>query len=204
MREKIRWIGIVLVFVLQSGCHYHFSGEDSEQPVQTISVSRIPGDEMGKLNAAIVRALSRDPRFEFRQQSGTLTLEVNIVSDDDDRIGYRYDRSPSSGRRRKNIVGIENRRLSTVEVRVIHEPTEEVLLGPIRVKGRADYDYIDPNSIRDLTFTNAAGVTQTVMNFSLGQLDSVEGAHDDAGDPVYEQIAQVIVAGLAQLDIRGS
>lgn len=177
-------------------CGYRFQEDKSTEKVVTISIPYIKGDIEGQLNMELVRVLSSDPHFEYRQNGGMVVLEVAVVNDDDERIGYRYDRNPSTGHRRQNIVGTENRRNLTVEVKLIDSYTEEVIIGPVHVKARADYDYIDSNSIRDLTFTNSAGRTQTVINFSLGQLDSTEGAHDDAAVPIYRQLAQKIVDGI--------
>ncbi len=178
------------------GCGYRFEEKQSEEERVTISIPYIKGDNEGRLNTELVRVLSEDPHFEYRQNGGMVTLEVLIINDGDDRIGYRYDRNPSSGKRRKNIVATENRRHMTAEVKLIDAYTQEVLIGPVHVKARADYDYVDSNSVRDLTFTNSSGATETIIDFSLGQLDSIEGAHDDAGTPIYRTLAQKILDGL--------
>lgn len=190
----MRWL-ICLLF-LAASCGYHFQNENIKDGPVTISVPYIRGDIEGQLNAEIIRLLSNDPHFECRQNAAMVTLQVAVVNDGNDRIGYRYDRNPSTGKRRKNIVGIENRRHLTVEVKLIDSYTDKVLIGPVHVKARADYDYIDPNSVRDLTFTNSKGKTEPVIDFSLGQLDSVEGAHDDTAVFLYRQLAQKIVDGL--------
>lgn len=195
MRSKVffcLWMGGLLL----TGCRYHFQEPMISDHPTTISVLPIAGDDKDYLNAALVRELAKVPHLEYRQRGGVLQLQVAMVDDDHHRIGYRYDYSPYTGHRRKNIVGIENRRELTVAVKLIDTATDEVLLGPIRVQGTAEYDYIDPDSVRDLTFTNSSGQTQTVINFSLGQLDSAEGAHDDAGVVIYEQLAKTIVSGV--------
>lgn len=185
-----------LLILLSSSCGYRFPEERlSEEPV-TISVPYIKGDVEGQLNTELVRILAQDPRFDYRQKGGTLTLEVAVISDGNERVGYRYDRSPSSGKRRQNIIGTENRRTLNVEVKLIDSRTQEVLIGPVHVKGEAEYDYIDSDSIRDLTFENAHGAMQTIMTFSMGQLDSVEGAHDATASSIYRQLAEKIVDGL--------
>ncbi len=178
------------------GCGYRFQDEKPPEGPVTINVPYIRGDIEGQLNTELTRILSNDPHFELRQNGGMVVLEVAIINDGNERIGYRYDRNPSSGKRRKNIVGTENRRNVTAEVKLIDSYTQETIIGPVHVKARADYDYVDSNSVRDLTFTNSAGTTQTVINFSLGQLDAIEGAHDDAVGPIYRQLAQKIVDGI--------
>ncbi len=178
------------------GCGYRFQDEKlSEGPV-TITVPYIRGDIEGQLNTELARILSSDPHFELRQNGGKVTLEVAVINDGNERIGYRYDRNPSSGKRRQNIIATESRRNLTVEVKLIDSYTHETIIGPVQVKARADYDYVDSNSVRDLTFTNSGGAAQTVIDFSLGQLDAIEGAHDDAAIPIYRQLAHKIVDGI--------
>jgi hypothetical protein len=64
------------------------------------------------------------------------------------------------------------------------------------VKGLSEYDYVDSNSILDLTFSNPTGKPETVLDFSLGQLDSIEGAHDDSAIDSYRHLTLQIVEGL--------
>jgi len=71
-----------------------------------------------------------------------------------------------------------------------------VVIGPIFVKADSDYDYYDPESIRDLSFVTNQGYRIATINFSLGQLDSIEGAVDDVAVPVYHSLAQKIVDGI--------
>ncbi len=192
----MRLIVIIPFLTLVMGCGYRFQDKRPDDGPVSISIPYIKGDVEGQLNTELARILSNDPHFDYVQNGGMVQLEVVVVSDGDERIGYRYDRDPNSGKRRVNIVGTENRRNLIVDVKLIDAYSQEVLIGPIQVKGRADYDYVDSNSIRDLTFTNSKGLTQTVINFSMGQLDSIEVAHDDAFTPIYRQIAQKIVDGI--------
>ncbi|MBI3236663.1 MAG: hypothetical protein HYZ48_03045 [Chlamydiales bacterium] len=195
-RKTINLLILFFSFQLLTACGYRFEDKDSADGPVTISVPYIKGDVEGRLNGELIRLLSADPRFEYRQNGGTVRLEASVIDDANERIGYRYDRNPSSGRRRKNIVATENRRILTVEVKLIDSYTGEALIGPLHVKARADYDYVDPNSVRDLTFTNSEGESEKVLNFSLGQLDSIEGAHDDTAPALYRQLAHKIVEGL--------
>ena len=183
---------VIPLLLLLFGCGYH-TKEDEEM---TISVPFIKGDGDGRLTSEIIRAISATGYFEFRKNNGNRELQVAILSDGDDRIGYRYDRNPTNGELRKNIIGTENRETITVEVKLIDTYTQEIVLGPEVITASADYDYVDSNSIRDLTFIQPNGHPTTIINFSLGQLDSIEGAHDDAQMPIFRKLAQRIVDGL--------
>jgi hypothetical protein len=182
--------------LLECGCGYHFDGGEAERGTVTISVPYIKGDLEGHLNAQLVRALSTSGHFDCVQNGGELILEASITGDGDERIGFRFDRNPQSGELRDNIIGTENRRTIIAVVTLIDTSTHTAVLGPQTVKADADYDYVDSNSIRDLTFITDRGIPEKVLDFSLGQLDSVDGAHDDASTVIYRHLAQKIVDGL--------
>jgi hypothetical protein len=52
------------------------------------------------------------------------------------------------------------------------------------------------NTLKELAFHDAQGKRKKTINFSLGQLDSVEGAQDAVLTPIYRQLAQKIAAVL--------
>lgn len=187
---------LTLCLLLASGCGYHFDGGEIEGKTVTISVPYIKGDLEGHLNTELVRALSNSGHFDCVQNGGELLLEVSMTGDGDDRIGYRFDRNPESGQLRDNIIGTENRRTIMALVTLIETSTHATLLGPQTIKAHADYDYVDSNSIRDLTFVTKETGPEKVLDFSLGQLDSVDGAHDDTSTRIYRGLAQQIVNGL--------
>lgn len=193
----IRIVSSVLAILMLACCGYRFEGSDAESsgPV-SISVPYIKGDPEGMLGAELVKALSCCGQFDCVQTGGMLSLEAAIIAEGDDRIGYRFDRNPTSGHRRDNIVGTENRFTVSAEVKLVDTYSNQILIGPIVIKAHADYDYVDSNSIRDLTFFTPDGKAEKVLDFSLGQLDSVEGAHDDAYAVIYKHLAQKIVDGV--------
>jgi hypothetical protein len=187
---------LLLLAILLVGCGYHFESFEPQGNAVTISVPYIKNDPEGKLGAEIIQALASSGQFDCVQTGGVLSLEVAILAEGDERIGYRFDRNPTSGKLRDNIVGTENRLTASAEVKLIDTYTNETVMGPQVVKAYADYDYVDSNSVRDLTFLTPEGKWQKVLDFSLGQLDSVEGAHDDARAVIYRHLAQKIVNGI--------
>jgi hypothetical protein len=184
------------ITLIIAGCGYRFDGGELAGRAVTISVPFIKGDLAGHLNTELVQALSNSGFFDCVQNGGELLLEVTIIGDGDDRIGFRFDRNPQTGELRDNIVGTENRRTILATVTLIETSTHATVLGPQTVKVHADYDYVDSNSIRDLTFITPETRPQKVLDFSLGQLNSLQGAHDDAAMPIYRRLAQKIVDGL--------
>ncbi|NGX26739.1 MAG: hypothetical protein K940chlam6_00664 [Chlamydiae bacterium] len=176
-----------------SACGYHFDGGD---PI-TVSVPYVIGDFEGELTGALAIALSQAAAFRYTNGQGDWTLKAKILEATNDRIGYRYDRNPVSGKLRDNVMGIENRKTISVEISIVDSITGKQILGPQIVKAGADYDYVDSNSLQDLSFIDpATGARTTSIAFSLGQLDSVGSAGENAIYPIYDRLAQRIVDGM--------
>jgi hypothetical protein len=192
----VKTLTLIPCMLLAAGCGYHFDGNEIQSKTATISIPYIKVDLQGHLNTELVRALNHSGHFDCVQNGGELLLEASIIGDGDDRIGYRFDRNPQSGELRDNIIGTENRRTIIALVTLIEASTHAAIFGPQTVKAHADYDYVDSNSIRDLTFITKKTVPEKVLDFSLGQLDSIDGAHDDTSTLIYRHLAQKIVDGL--------
>ncbi|MBS0627845.1 MAG: hypothetical protein JSS09_06500 [Verrucomicrobia bacterium] len=183
------WL-IALLFC--SSCGYHYSSGDEFESSRTISIPYISGDPEGLLNNELAYQLSVSGEFSCVQSGGDLVLQVVLISDTHERIGFRYDRDNPSGALEKNLLGVEDCRSVIAEVSLIESSSGKIILGPSEVRASVDYDYTDPGSPRDLLFAK----TQPIMPFSLGQLDSQEGAYDDAARPLFKQLSQKIVMGV--------
>jgi hypothetical protein len=190
--KKLFSAALLLLF----GCGYHFEGSRNDHGTVSVSIPYIKGDSGGVLNSELAKAFASSGLFGYVQNGGELTLQAAILVDGDERIGFRFDRDPTTGDRRDNIIGTENRRSMTIEIRLLDSHTQEVLVGPKTIVAFADYDYVDSNSIRDLTFRPEHHHHEKTLDFSLGQLDSLDGAHQDASVPIFRLAAQKIVDGL--------
>jgi hypothetical protein len=183
--------------VILSSCGYRFNPEEGPaEEVKTITVPYVRGDGEGFLTSELIRQLTDSGYFACVQSGGELILNAVIVSDDSERIGFRYDRHGPKAKKRHRLAPVENRRTVTVEITVLSGRTDAILLEPTRIAADTDYDYIDPNSLRDLVFVDTAGVPQRTIDFSLGQLDSIEGGQDGSSTLIYRILAQKIVDGL--------
>lgn len=182
--------GVLLCMLV--GCGYRF--QDAEKI--TISVPFVEGDYDGQLTNEIVQALATSGMYEYRQSSGRYVLQVAIKDDVQDKVGYQYDRKEFSGKRLKNLQPSENRRSIAAEVALFDPFSQKTIVGPVIVKADSDFDYIDIYSLKDLAVVAPDGKTDSVVNLSQGQLDSIEGGQDAAVLVVYRRLAQKIVAGL--------
>lgn len=187
------FLGSLFLLMALCSCGYRSSFSEEEMgETRTISIPYISGDPEALLNNELVYQLSASGRFSCVQSHGDLTLQVTLQSDSEERIGFRYDRDNPSGDLEKNLLGVENRRIVFAQISLIENGSGKVLVGPCEVEASVEYDYTDPGSPRDLLFAEK----QAIMPFSLGQLDSAEGAHDDSARPLYRKLSQKIVTGL--------
>lgn len=184
---------LYLFLVLCLGCRYQFETGSNDQIL--VCIPYIKGDIQGQLNRALIQKISTCNEFNYYYDSSYL-LHVTILTDKDEPIGYRYDRNPSNQTLRKNIVSVENRRLIIAEVELIDKEANCVVVGPFQVKANADFDCINSDSLADVAVVLPGRKPQRMIDFSLGQLDAVEGAHDDNAQVIYKVLARKIVEGL--------
>jgi hypothetical protein len=179
-----------------ASCGYHLAEEDNVQKVASITIPYVEGDSGGQFTSELIKQLSESGVFVSSNKEGSLILKVKIVQDGSERIGWRYARDNHLGHREDRLMNVEGRKVIVAEVSLLDGITQKVLLGPTNVKSDADYDNVDYDSPRDLAFISEDGVPETTIHFSLGQLDTIEGAQDGALLYVYRKLAQRIVDGI--------
>ena len=181
-----------------TSCGYHTAASDD---ITTISIPYVEGDNQGQFTAEIIRQLANSDMYEIVKRDGDLVLKVAMAGDLNDIVGFQYDRTVHKGKVERNLMPTENRRMVTVLVTLLDGYTDEVVLGPLKISATGDYDYIDVNSLKALSFHNSQGKREKVIDFSLGQLDSIEGAQDAVMTPIYQQLAQKIAAVLKKTSV---
>jgi len=194
-----RWIYIVSTILLSS-CGYRYTSEDSFLSLSKvrIAVPYIPGDADAIFNNELVYQLAASGHFHCVTSDADYILQAIILSDTQSRIGFRYDRDNVSGSLEKNLLGVEDRRSVKAEISFIEAGSGKIVIGPIEVSSDVDYDYTDPGSPDDLLYTSPYGHSLSIMQFSLGQLDSYEGAYDSTSRGVFTRLAEKITEGLIQ------
>ena len=184
---------LLLIALSFTSCGYHTAVSDNKT---TISIPYVEGDAQGQFTAELIRQLTNSDIYEFVKKDGDLDLKVTIVGDKSDIIGFQYDLSHKKGKIERNLMAEENRRTLTAQVTLTDTSTEKVVIGPVNISTSTDFDYIDVNSLKEVSFINAHGNREKTISFSLGQLDSIEGAQDAALTPIYRQLAQNIALAL--------
>lgn len=177
------------------GCGYRWQPNHPYGERPSISVPFIQGDEDGRLTTSIIHALSASGLADVKASQGDYQLQVQILGSNSEHIGYRVDPQKVDHKVRKNLLASEGRRSMTLEVSLCKG--EKIVYGPYQMTGDAEYDYVDGDSIQDLTFTNPSGALVTVLPFSLGQLEPEESAQEAAAKPLYAHLAQKIVDAIS-------
>ena len=185
--------------LLLSGCGYRTDEGEISSHFPTISISYFSGDQDGTLTDTVIKGLSTSGEFEYATSGGALLLEGVVISDSSEHIGYQYDRHPTSGVRINRLVPNEGRREIKVRISLIDSHSQKVLYGPFDVSATSDYDFVDSDSLQDTSFIGNAGARQSVLFFSLGQLDSAQGSHATSRIPIHERLAVKIVEGISNL-----
>ena len=182
---------------LLSSCGYRWQSNDPLKERPSISISFISGDEEASLTNAIAHALTTSGLVELRQKGADFRLGVSILQGKTETIGYRFNRQKNFGKVRSNLVATEGRRSLTIEAALYRESCDKVAYGPYQLTADVDYDFLDGDSLQDLTFRDQSGAMITVLPFSLGQLEPNEAAQQAALSPLYLCLAQKIVDALA-------
>ncbi len=160
-----------------------------------MTVPFIIGDEDGVLTAEVIRSLCSSGLADVRSFGGEYQLKISILGEEIEKIGFRVDPQKIDGKVRRNLFASEGRRMMTVQAALY--ASNKIAFGPYTITADAEYDYVDGDSIQDLTFTDPSGKVVTVLPFSLGQLESDESARHAANRPLYRKVAQKIVDAIS-------
>ncbi|MBS3905006.1 MAG: hypothetical protein KGZ39_06745 [Simkania sp.] len=187
-----QFLSVPFILCLCSSCGYHFEGPSRAQDVVTLSIPYVTGDSNGLITDELIKAFAASGAYQYRSEGGSLELRVSLVDHNTEQLGWRYQRNVN-GELKHELIATEARRHLTADVTLLDGVTEEILYGPVTIQAYADYDYYEPDSIQDLSFIDSFGVRQTSVRYSLGQLDSSEGASDAVLTPLGRQLAKKIV-----------
>ena len=184
-----RFLAAAFLLIFLGGCGYRWAEHGGQR---TISVPYIVGDSDGAFTAELIHQCCRSANLSV-DSDGRYRLEVKIVQDSAESLGFRRDPQKINGKIRKHLTQNEERRTILVDVSLIDRHDQQSVFGPLRLSADVDYDYVDGDSLEDLQFQNAAGERMIVLPFSLGQLESQEAAHEAAQRPLYQKLSQKIV-----------
>lgn len=200
IKSCISCILFLLILIGLPSCGYHFSEEAALKPLSTIQIPYVKGDLDGRLTSAIIKRLGVSSKWIYTQGASDLILEVEIIKNENYYIGYQYDRVDSPGAPLINrLVPNEGRRAIFAKITLYDAEKKNILHGPYEIESSADYDFVNFDTYKDLAFINAKGQAQSVLAFSLGQLDASEDAKDAVLSAAYQLLAEKMISVLENL-----
>ncbi|EKE03068.1 MAG: hypothetical protein ACD_20C00278G0002 [uncultured bacterium] len=181
----------IFFFILLTSCSYHLGRSQNPEKI-IVNVPYVQGDYNGLFTNELIRQISYSANLNYKYSDANYFLKVEIISDSTSQIGYKYDRD-NNNERCKTIRATEGRQTIAARISLIECSTNLVKFGPFDVKADSEFDYVDPDSLNDLSFINAEKKRVTVLSYSLGQLESIENAKEAALKPLYESLSKKIV-----------
>lgn len=175
---------------LLSSCSYHVIGMNENVAV-AIAVPYVEGDFKGFFTEALIHALGSSSNLVFDPHADKKLL-ISIIEEKTEKIGYRYDRK-LDGALKKNLLPTENRQKIKFKLEIVNRSTKKVEFGPFEIADDIDFDYVEEDSLKDLSFIDPAGQRITALSFSLGQLESSGAAEDAAKQALYRKAAKRLV-----------
>ncbi len=194
LQKKQKFLGksyrsALLSFFFFFSCQYHCL---QSRPV-SVRVPFVEGDQKGLLTAQLVHKIYQNPFLSYREEEGNFCLKVSIIDFSQKQIGYQREREKIDGSLKRAIRPIEGRLFATASVQLIESTSDKVVWGPVVFSSEVDFDYVEGDSFSDLSFINRRGKRETVLDFSLGQLEPIESATEAALTPLFHKLSQKIV-----------
>lgn len=178
-----------MVACILSGCGYKVASACEQK---LVSVPLIQEDDDGVLRNSLARALSETGKYRYSSLNAPYELIVKIDKTFVDTIGYEWDVDAATGQIVNRLYPNEGRKTVLALVTLQDSVTKEPVVKPFRVTASANYDFVNPVALKDIEFTDSQGKVQTVLQYSLGQLDSEEGARGEVSIPLFEDLASKI------------
>lgn len=188
MRKAAQLFTVLIISLSLKSCGYRWTDPSS----CSIGLVFIDKDEYGYLSQRLIEQIAQSGLYTYCNTNYTYLLTVEIEDMHNETIGYRRDKEKDVSIR-ENIIADEGRVYINASIEITDPKKQKTILTPTKVTAFVDYDYVDENSLQDLSFVDSNGTRRTVLLFSLGQLESEYSAQSDALKPLYDQLAQKIV-----------
>ncbi len=198
-------LSLMLVAALCSSCRYHSSNIDlnGDSVIET-SIPTIQKDPNGYFRNYLAREMSYTNGFYYKEDDAKYKLLVTVTEDTKTKITFMWDRDPVTNTDLRVFYPTEDSRECVAKVELVDSDTGKAVIPAFFVKASADYDYVNPTVKQAVEFTTPSDGTQSVLQYSLGQLDSLEGADKESFNPIYDKLAKKIIARLSRSHAKRS
>ncbi len=186
MKSKV----IISIFViLVCGCGYRAQGSSDSSNVALVSIPLISEDDDGILRNALAKAISETGKYRYSSGNAPYELVIKIENSFTDTIGYEWDVNAVTGMDVNRLYADEARKTVVALVTLIDCKTNEQVLEPFKVSAQVNYDYVNSVAKKDVEFRDFLGKETSTLQYSMGQLDSSEGAGNEAFRPLFLELA---------------
>ncbi len=189
-------LSLFICMSLLCGCGYSMQGSSNSAEALLISIPLIQEDDDGILRSCLARSISETGKYRYTSNKSLNELIVTFEKEYVDTIGYEWDVNAATGINLERLYPDEGRKTVIATVTLLDSRTKQPIIEPFKVSAQVNYDFVNPVALNDIEFKDMWGRKQTTLQYSLGQLDSEEGARSASQEPLYQELAKKITEGL--------
>lgn len=192
-----RILMVALLLVTLSSCRYKSAGlKLGNDSIVEMTIPVIKKDPNGALRNALARQIASNRSLYYKTSKAKYELRVSVVEDKDSVICYMWDRNPSNNERLDVFYNTEGKKEVIAKTELVNAKSGEVVVGPYYLNASVIFDFVNPTVASTLSFQEPIGTEVSALQYSLGQLDSEEGAKEEAYNPAFNLLAEKIVSAL--------
>jgi hypothetical protein len=181
----------LLILVGCISCDYRWDLDYPGHRKPTFYILPIEGDYDGELSKVLGEAIESSGLAFTTSYKGDYELALKLLDSRFEPIGFKRDQLAIKEESKLNLSANEERLIVSFSLSLIGANLQN--LGPFYFSCYSDYDFVEADSLDDLTFIDSSGNRKNVLTLSLGQLDSLESARESAWNSVCYQVAQKVV-----------
>lgn len=184
----------VLLALACTSCRYQAASLNiNGDAVVETSIAVIKKDPQGYLRNYLAREMATTGSLYYKDTNAKYTLKVSIEEDTNSKITFLWDRNPVTNENLKVFYPSEGMHEVVAKIELVDTQTGDAVIEPFFLNASADYDFVNPTVRNSVQFRDALGGEESILQYSLGQLDSEEGAKEASYNPVYQRLAKKIV-----------
>lgn len=193
--KKINLSLLFIIPFLASCANYQQTG--SGCGCTPVAVELIKNDDRGLLRNALAARLSESRKFAYTSSATSRAkLVVDITKDSAENVGQGVIRDPKTKAMGDKFIPTEANRTLFAKVSVVDRDNGKDLIEPFVVSASVDFDFVEPTSVNAVRHYRANGDETTLLQYSMGQLDSRESALGESASSIYDQLSKKIIIGL--------
>ena len=191
-----------LATILCNSCNYGLAKLDIDgASVIETTIPVIKKDPRGILRNQLAREMSFTNSIHYKDRNAKYKLLVTITEDATSKITFMWDRNPKTNANLDVFYPTEGQREVVAKVELVEAKTGVAVIEPFYLRAESIYDFVNPTVPGTLEFNDPYVGDISVLQYSLGQLDSEEGAETESYEPAYEMLAKKIISRLSKTSV---